>query len=73
MVSSKQGEMRRVAGTQGGGDVLDDTSQEKVLSSSFSLMSSERRGRKCNAGLTLQQEGRTAGKGCNYVPEPHSV
>ena len=40
MVSSKQGEMRRVAGTQGGGDVLDDTSQEKVLSSSFSLMSS---------------------------------
>ena len=40
MVSSKQGEMRRVAGTQGGGDVLDDTSQGKVLSSSFSLMSS---------------------------------
>lgn len=36
----KTREMRRVAGTQGGGHVLDDTSQEKVLSSSFSLMSS---------------------------------
>lgn len=32
--------MRSVAGTQGGGDVLGDPSQEKVLSSSFNLMSS---------------------------------
>ena len=60
MVSSKQGEMRRVAGTQGGGDVLDDTSQEKVLSSSFSLMSSV----SAEEGNQCRTDSSTGGKDC---------